>query len=150
MAKFFRAEYRAEGDGSIYVKKTSELGKLLHLVARPIPYVQKKPPVADLRLKAETVTLLYTVKEKTTEVPNQKIPLIAEQMDVIFRRTLIAEVRGIHHLLAGDYGPHVADVLRRRDISEEDIDFQTARKIYRDYLEKTERENRNFFSRLVT
>lgn len=149
LRKFFMYEYggvevvkSGRTEHVIQVDKSSELGKLIHLIARPIPYTQ-----ADRKLQGSTLSILYYAREKVYEVPDQKIPLLQKMLDEIFRRTLICEVRSVHELTGADYGPFVTMFLKRCTITpDEDIEFQTARKIYRDYLEKIEKKNQKIYA----
>lgn len=144
LRKFFMYEYDGvtleRGERVEYViniEKNSELGKLVHLVARPIPFTQKR-----VEVKGSALSILYYAREKPYEVPIEKMPLLVRQMDEIFRRTLICEVRGVHEMVGTDYSMFVKQVLARREIMPDiDIDFQTARKIYRDYIEKIAKKN---------
>ncbi|GAB2798755.1 hypothetical protein GCM10027275_50470 [Rhabdobacter roseus] len=150
LKKFFLYEYQGyqveRPNGSldeIHVDKTSELGKLIHLVSRPIPFTQ----AAHKPTGAGVLSIRYYVREKIYEVPVEKLPLLAYQMEEIFRRTLICEVRGVHDVVGGDYGPYVARVLERRGIVRDvDLDYQTARKIYRDHLEKNKKKQAKIFA----
>ncbi|MPR36547.1 hypothetical protein [Salmonirosea aquatica] len=145
LKKFFLYEYhgyQVERNGStfdeIHIEKSSELGKLIHLISRPIPFTQavQKPSGPGV------LSIRYYSREKIHEVPVEKIPLLVAQMEEIFRRTIICEVRGIHDTVGGDYGPYVAQSLKRRSIERDvDLDYQTARKIYRDHMEKLIRKN---------
>ena len=149
LRKFFMAEYDgvevqkgAKTEYVINVEKSSEVGKLIHLIARPIPFTQERR-----ELDGSKLSILYYTREKAYEVPVDKLKLLSQQLDEIFRRTLICEVRSVHEITGSDYSPHVKRVLERRGIMPDvDIDFQTARKVYRDYLEKNARKNQKIYA----
>ena len=139
--KFFFFEYsgstQKNGVDEIHVDKNSELGKLIHLISRPIPFTQ--PRIASTAPGA--LSIRYYTHVQAMEVPNDKLPLLAQFMDEIFRRSLICEVRGGHELAGCDYGPLVTASLKRRGIERDiDVDYQTVRKMYRDYIMKTNRK----------
>ena len=144
--KFFQTEYdgyqRKNGMDEIHIDKHSELGKLIHLISRPIPYTQKY--VASK--VAGALSIRYYSHVQSMEVPVDKLPLLAQYMEEIFRRTMVAEVRGGHELVGGDYGPLVATCLQRRGIERDvDVDYQTCRKVYRDHVSKiNRRSSKNF------
>lgn len=150
LKKFFQYEYSGYQAGrgerlydEIKVDKTSELGKLIHLISRPIPFTQAydKPTGAGL------LTIRYFVREKIYDIPGDKLPLLVTQMDEIFRRTIICEVRGAHDLCSGDYSPLVVMALKRRGIIRDvDIDYETVRKIYRDYIHRISKKNGKTFA----
>ncbi len=144
LRKFYMVEYDGvevqKGNKTEYVinvEKSSEVGKLIHLIARPIPFTQERREFEGSKL-----SILYSAREKAYEVPVDKLKLLSLQLDEIFRRTMICEVRSVHEVTGGDYAPFVKQVLNRRGIEiDVDIDYQTARKIYRDYLEKIAKKN---------
>ncbi|SDG71820.1 hypothetical protein SAMN04487996_12261 [Dyadobacter soli] len=145
--KFFFSEYdgytKKNGIDEIHVDKNSELGKLIHLISRPIPFTQKRIQSDD----PGTLSIRYYIHVQAYEVPNDKLPLLAQYMDEIFRRSLICEVRGGHELALCDYGPLVTESLKRRGIERDvDIDYQTARKIYRDYIAKNNRKKEKSYA----
>jgi len=80
-------------------------------------------------------------------VPPDKYVELARQLDEIFRRSLTCEVRRVHELSGGDYGRHIRCFLERYQIEADiDVDFETIRKIYRDYLDRTGKKNRKIFA----
>lgn len=141
--KFFLFEYngyqKKNGIDEIHIDKNSELGKLIHLISRPIPFTQKVE-----KDKAQAVGRLhirYYSHIQALEVDTDKLALLAVYMDEMFRRSLINEVRGGHELTGCDYGPLVALFLKRRGIERDiDVDYQTMRKVYRDYIFKNNRK----------
>ena len=149
LKKFYVAEYGGEQieksgkvETVIRVEKSSELGKLIHLVARPILTTQSYP-----KPDGETLTLLYYSRKKSYVVPAEKVAGLVKQMEEIFRRTIICEVRGVHEESGTDYGKYLARCLERRGIEKDiDIDFDNVRKIYRDYIQKIERKNQNILA----
>ncbi|PQA59165.1 hypothetical protein [Siphonobacter curvatus] len=139
LKKFFEnGEYGpADQKGRLQIEKWSEIGRLLHLVSRTIPFTQKVRETSG-----STITLAYHLREKAYEIPYDKIPDLVRQLDEIFRRTLICEVRRVHELAGGDYSPFIRDFLTRYDIdTAEDCDWEVIRKIYRDYLQRIEKVN---------
>ncbi len=131
------------GKDEIHVEKHSELGKLIHLISRPIPFTQK----ADNTTGAGVLLIRYYSHVQALEVDNEKIPQLVTYMDEIFRRTVICEVRGGHELYGSDYGPLVTASLKRRGIERDvDVDYQTVRKIYRDYIAKINRKREKSYA----
>jgi len=136
LRKFIEGEYKG-ANGQVQVEKWSELGKLIHLVSRSYPF-----PIAHVRATGSTITISYYCREKSYEVPPDKLPDLVHQLDEIFRRSLICEVRKVHELAGGAYGPYVRSFLDRYGIEADvDVDFETMRKVYRDYLARNGREN---------
>lgn len=136
LKKFFIHEYQGyvkkNGFDEIHVDKNSEIGKLIHLVSRPIPFTQEV-----IKPSKDTLSIRYYTHVQSFDVPNFKLAILALQLDEIFRRTIICEVRGGHELTGCEYGPLVAQCLKRRGIERDvDVDYQTIRKIYRDYITK--------------
>lgn len=149
--KFFYFEYNGycrkkrnnEEIEEIHVDRSSELGRLIYLISRPIPFPQTHPKPSG----AGALSVRYYTREKLYEIPADKVELLVKQMEEIFRRTIICEVRGVHDVCGGDYGPFVAQALERRGIVRDvDIDYQTVRKMYRDYAEKIAIQNRKIFA----
>ena len=139
--KFFMFEYggyqKKSGLFEIHVDKHSELGKMIHLISRPIPFTQKPKTIRV----AGDLSIRYYTHIQSMEIPNEKLPLLSTYMDEIFRRTMIAEVRGAQDWSGSDYGPLVTEFLKRRGIERDiDVDFQTMRKVYRDYIMKNNRK----------
>lgn len=148
--KFFMHEYngyqKKNGHDEIYVERSSGVGKLVHLCSRPIPYTQPM-----VKSTAQTLSIRYYVHVQSMEVANDKLPLLSMYLDDLFRTILIAEVAGGHELTGCDYGPLVAKFLMRRGIERDvDIDFQTARKIYRDHIAKKNRKTAKMYAQNVT
>lgn len=134
--KFLEGEF-AGVEGKITVEKWSELGKLIFLASQPLPFdVQYQKP------EGTTILISYYGREKTVDVPPTKLSLLSKQLDEIFRRTLIAEVRSMHAAHGGDYGGYIRTFLERYDIAPDvDVDWETIRKIYRDYLVRMDKKN---------
>ncbi|WP_254561792.1 hypothetical protein [Dyadobacter diqingensis] len=146
--KFFQVEYdgyqRKSGMDEIHVDKHSELGKLIHLISRPIPYTQK----TVIAKGSGALTIRYYSHVQSMEVPVDKLPDLALFMEEIFRRTMVAEVRGGHELVGCDYGPLVTSSLKRRGIERDvDVDYQTCRKVYRDHISKINRRTSKLFEK---
>ena len=137
LRKFFMFEYdgykKKNGYLEIKIDKNSELGKLIHLISRPIPFSQK-----STKASLGTLSIRYYTHVQSFDVPTEKIPLLITLMDEIFRRTLIHEVRGAQELAGCNFGPLVSAFMKRRGIEKDvDVDFETMRKVYRDYVRKT-------------
>lgn len=125
-------------DGSIYVGRRSFIGSYISSVARPIPFVLPKPDLSGTKL-----TIWYSCRERTHEVTPEKLVCLARSLDEMFRRSLICEVRALHELCGGDYSKFIRTFLSRYQIEPDvDIDFDTVRKIYRDYLERIDKSVR--------
>lgn len=140
LKKFLEGEFEAK-QGVLHVEKWSEIGSLLNLVSRSYPF-----PMAIERPTGTTITISYYCREKSYEIPPDKIPALVRQLDEIFRRSLICEVRKVHELAGGNYGPFVRNFMERYQIEADvDVDFETMRKVYRDYLARNSRKNdKNF------
>jgi hypothetical protein len=94
-------------------------------------------------LSATRLTIHYSCRERTHEVPPEKLANLVKSLDEQFRRALICEVRALHELCGGDYSKFIRNFLSRYGIqADEDIDFDTVRKIYRDYLDRIDKSNR--------
>ncbi|KAB7728011.1 hypothetical protein F5984_19850 [Rudanella paleaurantiibacter] len=136
LKKFLEGEFKGQ-NGEIHVEKWSELGKLIHLVSRSYPF-----PIAPVRAGGNTISISYYCREKSFEVPPDKMHALGNQLEEIFRRSLICEVRKVHEMAGGNYGPYIRQFLERYGIEPDvDVDFETIRKIYRDYLARNGREN---------
>lgn len=136
LRKFLEGEFKGVA-GEIHVEKWSELGKLIHLVSRSYPF----PLKADKPV-GTTITLCYYCRDKSYEVPPDKLGDLVRQLEEIFRRSLICEVRKVHELAGGNYGPYIRQFMDRYEIEADvDVDFETIRKVYRDYLARNGREN---------
>lgn len=141
--KFFLYEYggyqKSNGMDEIQVDKRSELGRLLYLVSRPIPFTQKTRK--DKTKSPGLLSIRYYSHVQAMEIDVDKLPILAVYMDEMFRRSMIYEVRGAHELTGADYGPLITAFLNRRGIERDiDCDSQTMRKVYRDYISKTNRK----------
>jgi hypothetical protein len=144
--KFFMFEYngyqKKNGHLEIKVDKNSELGKLIHLISRPIPFTQK-----STKASPATLSIRYYTHVQSFDVPAEKISLLIVLMDEMFRRTMIHEVRGAQELVGCDYGPLVTAFLKRRGIEKDvDVDWQKMRKVYRDYVRKTNRKMEKIYA----
>ncbi|MCK8493800.1 hypothetical protein M0L20_18180 [Spirosoma sp. RP8] len=136
LKKFLEGEFEAQA-GILHVEKWSEIGSLMNLVSRSYPF-----PMSVEKPSGTTVIISYYCREKSYEVPPDKIPALTKQLDEIFRRSLICEVRKVHELAGGNYGPYVRTFLERYSIEADvDVDFETMRKVYRDYLARNGRKN---------
>jgi hypothetical protein len=141
--KYIEGEYGVDDKGQVKVDRKSELGCLLHAISRAIPYNYTYPEV-----KGPNVLILsYSTLVKVYDVPPDKIEHLATQLDEMFRSALISEVRGKHELIGGDYGCFVTDFLNRYGIiSDVDANWQTMRKIYRDYQDRVAKKRQKIFA----
>lgn len=126
----------------VHVEKWSSLGQLLDFGSRVILLPQKLPD-----FKGEEITITYYCREKSYDVPTEKLARLVKLIDEEFRRALISYVSALHEKVGGDYGPYVTMFLNRYDIVPDvDVDWETMRKVYRDYLVKVERRNQKIYA----
>jgi len=136
----------ASGVPIIHVPKVSEIGRLIHCVSRTISYTQ---PVVDRPLQKghEFVRLRYNCKKKSFDVPVEKYQELEAVLVEQFRASLVKEVSAIHYEHPEEnYGWMVRSFLSRRgivvdDASDKDIEWDTAKKIYRDHLSRIQEKN---------
>lgn len=142
--KFIEGEYGCDDRGVVKVDKKSELGWLIHAISRSIPYNYTYP---EVKKGENLLTIQYTTYEKVYDVPPDKLDSLARQLDEMFRSALINEVRGKHELIGGDYGPYVTCFLERYGIDiDNDVNWQSMRKIYRDYLESISKKRQKILA----
>lgn len=130
----------------IHVPKVSEIGRLIHCVSRTISYTQ---PIIDRPLSRgmEAVRLRYNCKKKSFDVPVEKYAELEAVLIEQFRASLVKEVAAIHYEHPDEnYGWMVKSFLSRRrivvdDEADKDIDWDTAKKIYRDHLSRIQEKN---------
>ncbi|MGF7217487.1 hypothetical protein GGR92_003661 [Spirosoma lacussanchae] len=135
------AEFGQVVDGTLQVGGRSFIGSYIASVSRPIPY-----PLPRLDLAGTKLIIWYSSRERTHEVPPEKLASLVRSLDEQFRRSLICEVRALHELCGGDYSKFIRNFLKRYSIEPDvDIDFDTVRKIYRDYLERMDKSNRELY-----
>ena len=145
--KYFMFEFdgyqKKNGTDQIHIDKHSDLGELIHLLSQPILYTQK-PVVSSGK---STLNIEYYTHVQSLDISHQKLPQLAKYMEKMFRRSLINEVQGAYELLGCDYGPLVARFLEKRGIIRDvDIDYQTARKIFRDHIAKKVRRSAKMYA----
>ncbi|WP_266364170.1 hypothetical protein [Tellurirhabdus rosea] len=142
LKKFLEGEYGVTPKGVIHVEKWSEVGRLIHLASRVVPF-----PIKAEKPSGTTVTISYYCREKAYDVPPEKLKELVLQLEEIFRRSLIFEVRKVHELTGQQYGRFVTDFLDRYGIvADEDIEWQTVRKVYRDYLDRINKQNQKIYA----
>ncbi|MVM36134.1 hypothetical protein GO755_39345 [Spirosoma sp. HMF4905] len=125
-------------DGALSVSGRSLVGSYIASITRPILYPIPKPDITGAKL-----VIYYPNRDRTMEVPPEKYASLVKSLDEQFRRSLICEVRALHELCGGDYSRFIRNFLARYHIEADvDIDFDTVRKIYRDYLERMDKANR--------
>lgn len=130
----------------ILVPKVSEIGRLVHCVSRTIPYTQA---VIDRPLSKghQVVRFRYNCKKKSFDVPMEKYAELEAVLIEQFRASLVKEVSAVHYEHPEDsYGWMVRSFLTRRgividDAADKDIEWDTAKKIYRDHLSRIQEKN---------
>jgi hypothetical protein len=134
------------GISIILVPKVSEIGRLIHCVSRTIPYTQSV--VERPLLKShQVVRFRYNCKKKSFDVPVEKYTELEAVLVEQFRASLVKEVSAIHYEHPEDsYSWMVRSFLTRRgividDASDKDIEWDTAKKIYRDHLSRIQEKN---------
>lgn len=138
-------EYYVNETGIMVVHRWSELGNLIHLACRAIPYQVSYPEQTGKMLM-----IGYRTREKSYWVEPSKLNDLRRQLDEIFRRTLIAEVRVMHLEHGGDYTAHIRSFCKRHNIyPDEDASWEQLRKIYRDFLSKAEKKNAKKYAEKV-
>lgn len=139
-------DYQLLSGSVIRAPKLSELGHLISGFSRTIQYTQRRQ-VIQVPKTHELLTIQYLCKLKTFNVPVESREQIERFLVEQFRASLIREV-SILHLLHQDreYGWMVKLFLEKRGIITDekenyDIRWETAKKIYRDHLFRTEQRN---------
>ncbi len=126
-------------NGTLHVSGRSFIGSYISNMTRAMPYTYSPKP----DLCGKTLVIYFTIRERTHEVPAEKLACLAKSLDDQFRRSLICEVRALHDVCGGDYSRFIRNFLARYDIEPDvDIEFETVRKIYRDYLHRVDKSNR--------
>jgi len=146
--KFILSEpdYECISDNVIKVPRLSELGHLINGFSRTIPYTQ---PIQEhsLTKSTELLTFKYNCKKKAFDIPVQRYSVLVAFLNEQFRASLIREVTVIHSLHNDDdYGWMVRFFLKQRgvivdDAQEKDMEWETAKKIYRDHLSRINEKN---------
>ncbi|OJW76346.1 hypothetical protein [Spirosoma sp. 48-14] len=125
-------------DGTLHVGGRSLVGSYIASITRPVLFPLPKPEITGSKL-----VIYYTNRDRTVEVPPEKLASLVKSLDEQFRRSLICEVRALHELCGGDYSRFIRAFLNRYNIEADvDIEFDTVRKIYRDFLERIDKTNR--------
>lgn len=147
--KFIMSEpdYLQISANTIKVPRLSELGHLIHGFSRTIPYTQPMPEYSPTK-STSLLTIRYNCKKKAFDIPVQRYSALVAFLNEQFRASLIREVGAIHSIHAeDDYGWMVRSFLKHRgvvvdDAQEKDIEWETAKKIYRDHLNRICEKNR--------
>jgi hypothetical protein len=144
LKKFIEATYDKNDKGFMKVTKRSELGRLIEFVKKVDPYPQKY----DVPKGATTLKIQYYDESYSTYFPAEKVTQFCSLIDAEFRRALVCEVRSVHeYSRSEDYTPFIRRFLDRYAIiPDEDIEMETVRKIYRDYLAKISKDFQKKFS----
>ncbi|WP_342086089.1 hypothetical protein [Dyadobacter sp. OTU695] len=146
--KFLLSEpdYELLGPDTILAPQKSELGKLIAGFSRMIPYNQNIEPLV-LNKTSEALTIRYLCKKKALDVPVERYATLVSFLDEQFRASLIREVSAIHAIHSEpEYAWMVRSFLDRRNVvvsdeRDKDMEWDTAKKIYRDHLERINRKN---------
>lgn len=139
-------DYECIASNVIKVPRLSELGHLIHGFSRTIPYTQIFPK-EEVPKTSDLLTVRYNCKKKAFDVPVQRYTALVAFLTEQFRASLIREVTIIHTLHSeDDYGWMVRLFLERRgvvvdDAQEKDMEWERAKKIYRDHLARTQGKN---------
>jgi len=146
--KFLLSEpdYEHLEKGVIKAPRLSELGHLIHGFSRTIPYTQIFEPV-EVPKNSKLLTVKYNCKKKSFDVPVERYPSLVAFLTEQFRASLIREVSALHaNHPESEYGWMVKSFLDRRgvivnDSLDKDMEWETAKKIYRDHLERMDGRN---------
>ncbi|GLU54456.1 hypothetical protein Dfri01_39170 [Dyadobacter frigoris] len=139
-------DYDHLADGIIKVPRLTEMGHLIHGFSRTINYTQKFTEV-EVKKKFAPITLRYTCKKKGFDVPVQRYTALAAFLNEQFRASLIREVTMLHRIhCEDDYSWMVRSFLDHRgvivdDAQEKDMEWEAAKKIYRDHLSRIQVKN---------
>jgi hypothetical protein len=147
--KFILSEpdYELLSPDTIKVPRLSELGHLIHGFSRTIPYTQ---PIQEHALSKHTelISIRYNCKKKAFDIPVERYPHMVAFLTEQFRASLIREVSAVHELHSEeDYGWIVRTFLSRRGVvvddamDARDMEWERAKKIYRDHLERIQKKN---------
>ena len=146
--KFLLSEpdYELLGPDTILAPQKSELGKLIICMSRMIPHTQIFPK-PEVTKNTDVLTIRYHCKRKAFDVPVERYADLAALLNEQFRSSLIAEVTALHSIHSEqDYSWMVRSFLDRRNVvtsdeRDKDIDWDTAKKIYRDHLQRIDTKN---------
>lgn len=144
--KFIEGEYVQQIDKKGYcrIDKRSHLGKLITFVSKVDPFPKRYEPPKN----ATTLNLAYYDKSYSTYFPVDKIDDFNVLLEDYFKQSLICEVRAIHAKSNQEnYSEFVRSfILRYGIVPDVDVDFETIRKIYRDYQAKI---HKNFHRNII-
>ena len=139
-------DYERISSNIIKAPRLSELGHLIHGFSRTIPFTQIFPE-QQVPKSMELLTVRYNCKKKAFDVPTQRYSVLVAFLTEQFRASLIREVTILHSVHSeDDYGWMVRIFLERRgvivdDAQDKDMEWERAKKIYRDHLERTQKKN---------
>lgn len=142
---YVESKYGIDKGGNVKLAKCSSfcihVFGLLRTISFPMPkQINKELPIVKLKYFEESFSKF---------LPNDADSSIVEFLDRQFREELIAFVSGCHQKDGEEYTIYVWQFLERYNIvRDEHILGETARKIYRDYLEKNLKNHQKFFSNL--
>lgn len=139
LKRFYESEYSMSaemlGDTKfIRVHSNTEIGNLISLVST---YSYEEVSYPKLEAGQVYLSFLYYAKNKSKNILASKLPEMTKQLDKIFRARLCMYVSIHCQAFDGYYYTYIAKFLEQSNIKiDVDISKDTARKIYRDYLEK--------------
>lgn len=133
--KYLESEFGLDEQGRVFANQASILGRILNTVVVDCPY-----PVVYDNVQGSLVTIRFMYRSKSACVPKRKVEELSNLLRGLFDVALISEARAVHGIV-GRYDKAVFGFLTRYGI-EIDVDIQedTARSIYRNYLERIEKK----------
>lgn len=143
LKKYVETKYGIDKKGNLKVTKCSTFGTFISFGLRTITFPQSK----NIDKKLPYIIIKYFDPSLSKFLPNDSDKAIVEFIDDLFREELKAFVAGSHQADGEHYTKYVWVFLERYGIvRDEDIESDTAKKIYRDYLEKIQKNNQKVFS----
>lgn len=145
LKKYVETKYGVDKKGNLKLTKCSTFGTFVLFGMRTITFPQSKKIDKELPY----IVIKYFDPSLSKFLPNDSDEAIIEFIDRQFREELVAFVAGSHEADGEHYTKYVWNYLNRYGIvRDEDIESDTAKKIYRDYLEKIQKNNQKVFSDL--
>ena len=145
LKKYLENKYKIDKAGNVVLAKVSSLAVFIHFGLKTISY----PSPKKIDNKLPFVKIKYFEETFSKFLPNDSDSLILEFIDRQFREELVTFVSGCHMQHGDEYTVFVWQFLERYGIvRDEDIQSETARKIYRDYLEKNLKSHQKHFSKM--
>jgi hypothetical protein len=145
LKKYVETKYGVDKKGNLKLTKCSTFGTFVLFGMRTITFPQSKKIDKGLPY----IVIKYFDPSLSKFLPSDSDEAIIEFIDRQFREELVAFVAGSHEADGEHYTKYVWNYLNRYGIvRDEDIESDTAKKIYRDYLEKIQKNNQKVFSDL--